>query len=121
MSKVVSALKIRAGRKTKIAAADKGLVKMRVGVVDGLGAALFPARPDAGLYAHLPLGLTGAVGCCAWSCVVGLLLELELWARRTCVAGKISASRRARRRKEYIAFGIPPRYYGSTRKAALPQ
>src|ERR1017187_4081023 len=60
------------------------------------------------------------VGCWAWSCVAGLLLELELCASRTCAAGKINTSKRARRRKEYIAFGIPPRHYGSTRMQGSP-
>jgi hypothetical protein len=53
---------------------------------------------------------------------VVLLLELELWACRTDMAEHASAKRRAKRRKEYIGIGLPPRDYGSTPplSAALP-
>src|ERR1039457_4969899 len=47
---------------------------------------------------------------------------LELWARTAGMTGKPNASRRARRRKERIGIGIPPREYGSTppQDAVLP-
>ena len=63
--------------------------------------------------------LCGACG--SWP--VGLLLELErLCAERTGRTEDANASRSARRRKEYIGIGLPPREYGSTppRLAALP-
>ena len=54
-------LQSRSGLEAEIAHADVGVIEAGVGVVDGLGAALFAARPDASLDTYCARILIGTL------------------------------------------------------------